>query len=212
MRRSKYLMGGVALAVGSAVLAGGIFALRGNGSAALPIYWEAPAFALVDQRGDSLQAADLRGTVWAVSFIFTNCKGVCPLISAKLARVRDTLAADGLLGSDARLISITVDPDRDTPEVLREYAAHFGGSPPSEWAFLTGSPPEAVRRMIQEGFRVTAVDPSAAVPADRSADYQVQHSPRLMVVDPRGRIRGTYDATDGGVVERVAADIRALVE
>lgn len=211
MRRSKYLVGGVALAVGSVVLAGGILALRGGSSAALPVYWETPAFALVDQRGDSLRTADLRGTVWAVSFVFTNCKGVCPLISAKLARVRDTLAADGLLGTEARLVSITVDPARDTPEVLREYAGHFGGSPPSVWAFLTGSPPEAVRSVIQDGFRVTAVDPSI-LPADASADYQVQHSPRVMVVDRRGRIRSTYNATDAGVVKRLVADIRALVE
>lgn len=211
MRRSKHLVGGIAVAVAAVVLAGGIFALRGDGSPALPIYWEAPAFALVDQRGDSLRSADLGGTVWAVSFVFTNCEGVCPLITAKLARVRDALAADGLLGTKARLISITVDPARDTPEVLREYGGHFGGSPPSEWAFLTGSPPESVRSMIQDGFRVTAVDPST-LPADTSADYQVQHSPRVMVVDRRGRVRGTYNATDGGVIERVVADIRALVD
>ena len=212
MRRSSYLVGGVALAVALVVLAGGILALRGNRSAvALPVYWEAPAFALVDQRGDPLRSADLRGTVWAVSFVFTNCEGVCPLISAKLARVRDALAADGLLGTKARLVSITVDPARDTPEVLHEYAGQFGGSPPSEWAFLTGSSPHAVRRTIQEGFRVTALEPST-MPGHTSADYQVPHSPRIMVIDRRGRIRGTYNATEDGVVERVLADLRALVE
>jgi cytochrome oxidase Cu insertion factor (SCO1/SenC/PrrC family) len=72
-----------------------------------------------------------------------------------VAQVRDTLAASGLLGGEVRLVSISVDPARDTPEVLREYALRFGGSPSREWAFLTGTPPAAVRSLVQEGFRVT---------------------------------------------------------
>lgn len=179
--------------------------------AELPVYWDAPEFALVDQLGDTVRTADLEGRVWVTSFIFTNCTGVCPLITSKMARVRDSLAAAGLLGTEVRLISITVDPARDTPPVLGRYAERFGGSPPAHWALLTGTPPEAVRRVIQDGFRVTAVLDAAAAP-DPTTNYQVQHTPRIMLVDREGVIRGTYNAIEPDALERVFADLGALVE
>lgn len=178
--------------------------------AELPVYWPAPEFALVDQLGDTVRTGDLRGTVWVASFVFTNCTGVCPLITAKMARVRDTLAAAGPLGGEVRLVSITVDPARDTPEVLRRYAERFGGSPPKDWAFLTGEPPEAVRRLIQDGFHVSAWIDTTRL--DRATNYQVQHTPRIMLVDRDGRARGTYDATEYDALDRVIADLGTLVE
>jgi cytochrome oxidase Cu insertion factor (SCO1/SenC/PrrC family) len=128
------------------------------------------------------------------------------VISGRLARVRDTLAAEGLLGEEVRLVSISVDPARDTPAVLLEYARRFGGSPPSEWAFLTGTPPEAVRALVQQGFRVTALDPAM----EHGMAYQVEHSPRILVVDRQGRVRGAHDVTEGDVVARLLSDARKL--
>lgn len=171
----------------------------------LPVLWEAPDFALVDQRGDTLRTADLQGTAWVAHFFFTSCEGVCPATTARMAGLRDSLAADGRLGNEVRLVSISVDPARDTVAALRAYAARFGGSPPSEWAFLTGASPEAVRRLLQEGFRVTA-GPAPAEP-DADAAYQVNHSPRLELIDPEGRIRATYDATDPGAIEQLRSDL-----
>lgn len=190
------------------VLVAGWLVIRGRDGERLPIYWDAPDFALLDQTGDTLRAADLRGTVWAVSFVFTNCEGVCPLITAQMAGLRDSLRSDGLLGREVRLVSISVDPARDTPEVLREYAARYGASPPSEWAFLTGTPPEAVRRLIQEGFRVSATLDSAA---KAEPNYQVSHTPRVMLIDRSGWIRGTYDAREPDAFRRLAEDLRELV-
>lgn len=175
----------------------------------LPVLWPAPEFTLVDQEGDSLRAADLRGDLWVASFVFTNCSGVCPLITARMAGLRDSLAADGLLGEEVRLVSFSVDPARDTPEALRDYAARFDAGPPRQWAFLTGSPPEAVRAMIQEGFKLTAVAMPAGS-ADTLVGYQVSHSPRLALVDREGRVRGTYVATDAGAVDSVLGDVRRL--
>ena len=181
---------------------------RGGGGreADLPVYWDAPAFALVDQAGDTVRSDELRGKVWIASFIFTNCADICPVISSRVSEVRDTLAASGLLGTKVRLVSITVDPARDTPEVLLEYARRFGGSPPAEWAFLTGTPPAAVRSLVQQGFRVTALDPDM----EHGMTYQVEHSPRIIVVDPQGRVRGAHDVTEGDIVARVLADARRL--
>lgn len=173
-----------------------------------PVLWEAPDFRLVDQTGDTLRTADLEGTAWVAHFFFTSREGVCPMTTGRVAGLRDSLAADGLLGGKVRLVSLSVDPARDTIAALREYAARFGGAPPSEWAFLTGSSPEAVRRLLQDGFKVTASGPSAS---DTATNYQVNHSPRLELVDHEGRVRGTYDATEPGAIDSLRADLEAIL-
>lgn len=205
MKRGLTLV--VLVSAGAAI---GTWSLVTARRAELPVYWEAPEFTLVNQLGDTVRTRDLRGTVWVASFIFTNCTGVCPLITAKMALLRDSLDSTGLLGGEVRLVSVSVDPARDTPDVLRRYAERFGGSPPAQWAFLTGTPPEAVRRLIQQGFHVSAVFDEAQ--ADPAANYQVQHTPRIMLVDREGQVRGTYDATDADALHRVRGDLGALVE
>lgn len=176
---------------------------------ALAVLWQAPDFELVDQTGDTLRTADLEGTAWVAHFFFTSCEGVCPLTTSRMAGLRDRLAADGRLGDEVRLVSVSVDPARDTVAAIRDYADRHGGSPPSEWAFLTGSPPDAVREMIETGFRVTAThDPT---PADTVTNYQVGHSPRLQLVDAQGRVRATYDATEPDAMDRLRSDLEGLL-
>jgi protein SCO1/2 len=188
------------------------FAACGDGNARdLPIYWDAPAFALVDQSGDTLRSQDLEGTVWMASFVFTNCVGVCPLITSGMAALRDSLAGEGLLGDEVRLVSFSVDPARDTPEVLREYGRRFGASPPARWAFLTGTPADSVHALIQRGFKLTAVPIPSTAP-DTLGGYQVDHSPRLVLVDREGRVRGTYDATDPAAMDSLRKDLGLLLE
>lgn len=200
------------LALAILVLAGGgLVLVRSQVAAERPRYWRAPTFAMVDQAGDSVRSMDLRDAPWVASFIFTNCEGVCPLITSRMARVRDSLAAAGMLGGDgARLVSFSVDPARDTPQVLREYADAYGGSPPERWAFLTGGPPDSVLSMIQEGFRLTAVGPAPGV-ADTAANYQVNHSPRIVLIDEAGMIRGLYGARQDAVVDSVLTGVRTLL-
>lgn len=175
----------------------------------LPVLWPAPDFALVDQSGDTLRTAELEGTAWVAHFFFTSCEAVCPLTTARMRELRDGLAADGRLGEEVRLVSVSVDPARDTPPVLHEYAARHGGSPPSEWAFLTGSSPEAVRRLLQEGFKVAASRAPSA--GDTAAGYQVDHSPRLELVDRRNRVRATYVATEPDALDRLRSDLESLL-
>jgi len=144
------------LTAAALVLLSGYVVWRATRPPQLPVYWPAPELALIDQDGDTLRRADLQGKVWLASFIFTHCTDFCPRVTQEMARLRDSLRAQRLLGGTVRLVSFSVDPARDTPDVLRAYAAKFGGSPASEWAFLTGSPPERVLRMIEEGFHLTA--------------------------------------------------------
>lgn len=175
----------------------------------LPVYWNAPEFTLVNQQGDTVRIADLRGTPWVASFVFTHCTSVCPVITHKMAALGDSLEAEGLLGTGARLVSFTVDPARDTPAVLREYAAGFGSRRPEQWMFLTGTPPEAVREMIQTGFKLTASAPPGH--DHGGGEYQVMHSPRVVLVDALGQVRGLYDTTEPDAMRQVRDDLQALI-
>lgn len=207
---------GAALLATAYLLVPGLAACGGDASEReLPVLYRAPDFALVDQRGDTLRGKDLRGQAWAASFVFTNCRGICPTITAGMAGVRDSLEGSGLLGGAVRLVSFSTDPARDRPPILRSYAAKFGDSPPEEWAFLTGWPPDSVRALLERGFHVTAVLPDSAPPAaaaraDTAPGYQVGHSPRILVVDGKGRVRSTYNARLAGAFDSTLADLRAL--
>jgi protein SCO1/2 len=199
----------IALAVIAALAVLGSACGAGGDGDELPVLWETPDFALVDQGGDTLRATDLEGTAWVAHFFFASCEGVCPTTTGRMRALRDSLAAEGLLGERVRLVSVSVDPARDTAAALGQYAERFGDPPPSEWAFLTGSPPDSVRRILEEGFKVTASPPPPG--ADTAVGYQVNHSPRVEIVDPEGRVRTTHDATEPGTVRAVLADLRMLV-
>ncbi|HUF12605.1 MAG TPA: SCO family protein [Longimicrobiales bacterium] len=216
---------GLAAGLGTFVIASALMESDAPATA-LPEYWPAPAFELLDQEGDSLRRSDLLGSVWVASFIFTSCADVCPGISARMARLGEELREERVLGAGVRLVSFTVDPERDSPDVLREYAQGFGGLEPAEWAFVTGTRPDSVRAMIQTGFHLTAMKPGmesddggrAESGSDSGHDahaaeasYQVMHSPRVLLVDRYGSVRGIYDATDSESMNAILGDALALL-
>src|SRR5689334_22121255 len=112
--------------------------------AALPTIGPAPHFALISQDGKPVSLGDFRGKVLAVNFIYTSCPDICPLLTQKMAQVRDALSVDFV--PRVAFVSITVDPENDTPDVLKNFADAFGANS-GGWAFLTG-PPAAVRAVI----------------------------------------------------------------
>jgi protein SCO1 len=127
------ILAGVAIIFSFAVM------LSAAGGENLPKIKPAPEFALTKQDGKRLALKDLRGKVLAITFIYASCTDTCPLLTAKMAGVQDRLGAD--FGSKVYFLSITVDPEHDTPEVLKRYAeAHKAN--PTGWAFLTGTSPE----------------------------------------------------------------------
>ena len=126
----------------------------GVSSAQLPVYGSVPDFALIDQRGRPVRRGDVEGKVWIASFIFTNCPDECPLMTVEMARLQSDLAHL----DDLRFVSISADPDRDTPAVLSQYAERFNADP-NRWSFLTGDK-RAIYRLANEGFRLGIVDPA----------------------------------------------------
>ena len=112
-----------------------------------------PAFALIDQRGQRVTLGDLAGLVWIANFLYTRCTDTCPMQSARLASLHGEMAE----ARDLRLVSISIDPEHDTPEALQRYAQRFGAHP-THWFFLTGDS-EAIYRLAQDGFHLSVVAP-----------------------------------------------------
>jgi protein SCO1 len=138
----------------------------------------APAFTLTTSDGNRLSLADLRGRVVAVTFIYASCVDTCPLLTAKLASLREKLGRD--FGAKVSFVAITVDPERDTPEILRGYAAAQGASQPG-WAFLTGTTSE-----------IRAVTRRYGVFARKTPRGDVDHTFLTSLVDREGTLRVQY--------------------
>lgn len=172
----------------------------------LPVLFEAPVFELVDQDGRPVANADLTGRVWIADFIFTYCAGPCPIMTQKMAGLQRALSDCGAL----RLVSFSVDPARDRPDVLGAYAARFGADP-QRWLFLTGDDEKGIRRMIGEGFRLVARETTLEERADQGWD-DILHSTQFVLVDDRGRIRGYYDSDDAERMARLERDARQLCD
>jgi protein SCO1/2 len=144
----------------------------------LPTIGAAPDFALTSQDGAEVTLESLRGKVIAVAFIYTWCPDVCPMLTDKMARVQDELGAD--FGTRIAFVSITVDPERDTPEVLKEYAEAFDADPVG-WSFLTGTP--AAVHEVAHGYGVGVVP---------GPDGQIDHTLLTTLVDRHGTMRVQY--------------------
>ena len=187
-----------AAASGDAVGAAG----RVEDAGPLADYGAVPDFQLVSQSGQSVRLADLQGQVWIADFIFTNCAASCPMMNAQLERLVSHLDPNARV----RLVSFSVDPERDTPETLAAYANAYGADP-ERWLFLTGEKKQ-IRKLVLEGFHLSVDDASEA---DIAAGAEpVLHSTRFVLIDTRGRIRGYYDGLDDEAMRQLGRDVAAL--
>jgi protein SCO1 len=168
---------------------------------ALDRFGKVPAFSLTERSGKKFDSGDLAGKVWIADFIYTNCTDTCPLQSAEMKRFQDRFSD----APDFRLVSITVDPRRDTPAVLSRYAVRFGADS-ARWLFLTGGE-KAIYRLAEEGFHLPAAEVAPAKPGDASH----LHSARFALVDRSGEIRGYYVATEREALTRLGRDAEALL-
>jgi protein SCO1/2 len=171
---------------------------------ALPRVFKAPSFQLVDQRDRVVSQDDLKGHVWIVDFIFTNCAGPCWAMSERMADFQKEFAAD----TSMRFVSVTVDPARDSPARFAEYAKQHGADF-DRWLFLTHPDVAMVRSLVSEGFKTVARDSTEAQRAD-GADT-ILHSTHFMLVDRKGVVRGIYDGTDADSLEKLVSEARGLI-
>lgn len=144
-----------------------------------------PDFTLTERSGKTVSRDDLKGKVWVASFVFTRCSGPCPQVTATMGRLQKEL--DLLNNPDVRLVTFTVDPDKDTSNELKEYAARYQADP-DRWLFLTGMPEAELHKLLHDGFKVTAQRAAKPKPGD-----EFDHSSRLAVVDKQGIIRAYFD-------------------
>ncbi|MEZ4307451.1 MAG: SCO family protein [Polyangiaceae bacterium] len=155
-----------------------------------------PAFELVNQRGQKFGSADLAGKVYVVDFIYTSCGGPCPRMTKVMERIQKRTKN---LGTAFQLVTITVDPENDTPEKLAEYTHGYHVNP-TRWSFLTGTEAD-IQRIVVKGFKS----------AMSKEEAQVGHSERLLLVDGDGAIRGIYDSDDDDSIASLIRDADILL-
>jgi len=151
-------------------------------------------FAFTERSGHTVTQDTLRGKVWVAACFFTCCTESCPQLSGALARLQSELAGE----PDVRFVSLTVDPTHDTADTLTRYATAYNADA-DRWLFLTGSD-EDVRRFVRETLKL-GIEKNLAT--DATAGSRVLHSPKLTLIDRRGRITGYFDGTDPAAVGRL---------
>jgi protein SCO1/2 len=157
----------------------------------LPVIGKIAPFALTNQAGGLTTLDDLRGKVWLADIIFTRCPGPCATMTRQMAMIQAALPKD----SNARLISLTTDPEFDSPEVLKRYGEKFG-SDFGRWRFLTGTKLE-IAALAGDSLKLTALEKR---PEDRSsADDLFIHSTIFVLVDKQARLRGAFETGGEGI-------------
>ena len=163
----------------------------------LPSYGNVPSFELVNQDAQPFGSEQLSGKIWIADFISTSCPGPCPIISTRMSELQKPLAK-----SDVHLVSFSVDPEKDTPEVLQAYAGKLRKEP-LRWDFLTGVR-SAIYSLARDGFKLTAFE------SGDETGFPV-HDTRFVLVDRHGTIRGYYDALAADGVTKLLADTNHLL-
>ena len=191
----------------------GLFLINRSGSggsgapstAPLPVLRTISSMDLVDQEGKPVNLQTFRGQPWFANIIFTRCPGPCARMTQKMRQLQEALPAEA---SEVQLVSLTTDPDFDTPEVLSQYARKFQADTRS-WKFLTGTKEEIVRVSTQEWLLVMLEKGEA----ERESTNDIfLHSTLTVLMDGLGRIRGTYEILEEGQLEEALADLQRLLQ
>ena len=147
---------------------------------------------MTDSQGRTFNRAALAGKVWVADFIYTSCPAECPMMTAHMHKVEEQVKGK----DDVRLVSISVDPERDSPSALNAFAHRFGG-PTSQWVFLTGSP-ATVHLIAYQTFHVGDVI------------GKIEHSTKFVLVDKKGDIRGYYSSLYQDDLAQLLKDLELL--
>ncbi len=157
-------------------------------------------FAFTNFDGRTITKADPLGRPWAICFVFTKCLGPCPTVTKQFRDLQSRLREE-----DIRLVTLTVDPVRDTPEVLASYAK-LNGADPEKWHFLTGDQAE-IYGLIHRSFRMPVQE---IVGPDRQEGFEVIHSTNVMLVDAEGVVRGKFNAAKDAEMAQLRRELASL--
>jgi len=185
----------IAMATGLALITG---MSTGRGEAQLPVLGQVPEFELTSQHDRLVHSDELSGKIWVADLIFTACSGPCLRMTSQMTRVQESMKE----WDDFRMVSISVDPERDTPERLTWYAEQTMADP-DIWIFLTGEM-DIIRSLAVEGLKL--------VVEKEEGSAGILHSDRFVLVDDTGRIRGYYDGTDPDAVDEMIRAARGLLK
>lgn len=170
--------------------------LQAPSTPAVQKYWQIPEFSLTERSGKQLSRADFAGKIWVADFFYTTCPGPCPMLTSRLSALHERVK-----GNDkVRLVSISLDPEKDTPDVLQQYAERFKAGP--NWLFFTGDK-AAIYDLSLNGFKLAAVE-------ERNNPEPITHSTKLVMVDGEGWVRGIYEGVGEDENDRIVEDIARL--
>ncbi len=174
-----------------------------NHRSTLPVLNRVPDFALTNQNGGVVVLGDLRGQVWVADIIFTRCPGACAKMSHEMSQLQSALAPN----EPIKLVSLTADPEFDTPVALKQYGEKFGAAP-NRWEFLTGKKLD-LYRLATTGLLLAVDD---VKPDERtSPDDLFVHSTHFVVVDQQGRVRGSFDGTEPSSRRKIVETVQSLL-
>jgi protein SCO1/2 len=174
----------------------------------LPVYYQVPEFNLTNEFGKPFGSNDLKGKYYIANFMFTSCPTTCPALMAKMDLVQKRIRG---LGTKAAIVTFTVDPEVDTPEVLYKFARKRRSNP-FIWNYLTGSKADLEKIVIQ-GFKVPMGNKE---PVEKKLEdstitlFDIAHTEKLVLVDNQGQIRGYY-GTERVEMDRMMIDLGLLV-
>jgi protein SCO1/2 len=159
----------------------------------LPLKGTVPEFSFTDSHNETISKNEMIGKVWVADFIFTTCNMACPVMTGNMNLIHKAFKEN----DDVRIVSISVYPEYDTPEVLTEYASRYNANT-DRWHFLTG-PEELVKEIIKNGFKI--------------GDYEdiIFHSEKFALVDQQGQIRGYYNGMKTEEMTQLKTDIKKLL-
>ncbi len=160
----------------------------------LPVLVELPDFSFQNQWNQKVERQDLLGKIWIADFIYTGCGNICPLMTHKMSELQKKLGNQNVI-----FVSITVDPENDTPERLREYASRFGANSQT-WFFLTGDA-KTLQDVVTKGFKLSV---------GKDSTQTIFHSDRFVLVDKKGRVRGYYESSLPEALTILERDIKNL--
>ena len=175
---------------------GWLFTRQARDAKTLPVLSEVQDFNLTERSERTITRDDLKDHIWVVDFIFTNCAGPCPMMSRRMSQLQTAFS----YAKEVRLLSFSVDPERDTPEVLRAYADQFGADP-EKWLFLTGDK-STILDIARSSLKVVVKSETESSP--------IVHSTYFILIDQHGKIRGYYNSSEPNSLSQLAIDVEKL--